>query len=377
MIKKHNASLRVGTLSLLLLIGLAISSCKKEFFKDNQIESAKAWYSKSTKPTTLLKSSNNREKQLNKEVNWDEANLRTLENGIAVVTAPMSVEYSNDNAPAIGSYMLIVYKTKEKYSSAVVYNSKNDYYNENLSETELTGLYSNALMQTMSRLNSNTFGTKKSKGGHDLKNAPAPVCIDWYWTETTYDDYGNIIDYDEFYVYSTCSDPNETPGGGGGTDEDDIVLDLGSPSSQELGSAAEEDYEVEGSGGPSTIPGKWKELNWKFFDFTTFYEKSTEKGVIKIIDGQRSWHSLTHLSTISVGFWALGSVKVIDKSFQPVIYGQSATMWVDYRVEYTPLPSIVVKTKRGVDVTISLPPWPSDWKYSGKSWNTYFNASIE
>lgn len=70
----------------------------------------------------------------------------------------------------------------------------------------------------------------KNKGINQSKKSVVPsgdpICIDWYWMTTVYDNAGNVIEYYETFLYTTCSDTYDS--GGGVTPEDPIDQEIDS-----------------------------------------------------------------------------------------------------------------------------------------------------
>lgn len=147
-------------------------------------------------------------------------------------------------------------------------------------------------------------------------------------------------------------------GSSGGGNKPPFIPDFGTSVSIDEGGSPEETNTI----GNDTY--KFAERSWIFHDGITYYGKSKEKLMIKINNGVRTWHSITHVGHIKVGGWALGVAEYISPTFIPhLTVGSSETAYVEakYRVKLKPA---------GWETDFD-----SDDKYSYATWNTMFQKT--
>lgn len=111
---------------------------------------------------------------------------------------------------------------------------------------------------------------------------------------------------------------------------------------------------------------KMREKSWRFHEGYTYWGKSTEKLIVKVSNGTRSWHSITHLEHARIGGWILGVAEFINVKMLPhVIIGDSGTSYMEakYKVRLKP--------------AAYLGEFDSDYMYSYATWNTMFNMVSE
>ena len=202
---------------LISFVVLFSLSCKKEQATDDErlIRDAKSWYQNATKKSTfLMRSSENKKEDIKQELDWSNAKAYILDDATDVLGVPMKIVRNGVNAT--GSYLMCITKVNGKFKPLVLYNEKEDYFSGTLDNKEMQKAYTEAVTITVSK--KKALSQPSPKGRLSLEQIPQPpICIDWYWTEITYDYQGNIISIEENYLYSICY-PNggNPPGGGGG-----------------------------------------------------------------------------------------------------------------------------------------------------------------
>lgn len=360
MFKNKRRKLRIISQCSTLILMMIISACKKDIYGLDKTESVKDWYEKSTRVQGVIKSDGGLERKITKKIDWEKGKTMRLKNGWTVVTAPISVAFASGDIPP-GSFLLIVSGSEGAYKSMIAYDKRNNHFSEILSPEELSIIYRNAEMQIESRRETQLLLEKKRKNNIELKNEPLPpVCYDYYWVETTYDIEGNIIDDDEWFLFTVCADPNQI-GGGGGSIGDGNIIDIGSPSSVDLSCEMLPDTEEGG------IQLKTAYLTWKYHDVYTWSAISKERGYVRK-SANPTWWRLEHVDNWEEGMWAWGEMTLEGPpSFTPSSPGGTTqSMEVFYRLRYR------IDFTIGV-VSVQHPGWKTKHLWGYHSWNTNFN----
>jgi len=249
----------------------------------------------------------------------------------------MKVNLTN-GADARGSYMLFIGKVDADFKSIVTYNENENYFSKKFTNEEIQKVYGDAVAQIKAHKNIAT-NTRPSKGPISgklmLEQIPQPpICIDWYWTETTYDQYGNIIDYEESYLYTICY-PNggNPPGGGGGCmcaapDPDpSCEMSMGKITSEEASQSVSETVGTESGG---TRPAEYK---WVFLKnaYGLWWFTSVEDGVHKKVGNEWRWESLKHRGILKDGIYVGTQVSCSIESTNPTVGTYAAGMQLTYQ----------------------------------------------
>ncbi len=321
---------------LISFVVLFSLSCKKEQATDDErlIRDAKTWYQNTAKKSTfLMRSSENKKEGIKQELDWSKAKAYILDDATDVLGVPMKIV--RNGVSATGSYLMCITKVNGKFNPLVLYNGKEDYFSGTLGNEEMQKAYTEAVTITVSK--KKALSQTSQKGRLSLEQNPQPpICIDWYWTEITYDYQGNIISIEENYLYSICY-PNggNPPGGGGGggglppDDEDPPSLDWGNPVSISEGMSPEYSEVV----GIDTF--RVSNVFWTFHSGGTYHFRSIERGAIKVNGGQRIYHSLNHQGISRTGSIYLGDINVENIIPHAIISSTQATMELNYKLHIT------------------------------------------
>jgi len=111
--------------------------------------------------------------------------------------------------------MLFITKSAKGYKSLMGHNPNKDYFSKTTSESTVQKGYEIACLADANHKKQQLRPTNKGRMALADTGDDDPVCIDWYYTETTYDYWGNVIGYFENFLFTTCDDPNGNLGGGG------------------------------------------------------------------------------------------------------------------------------------------------------------------
>jgi hypothetical protein len=202
--RKNYALLKQYGLALALLFTttIIIYSCKKDSNIENTIESAKAWYNvKSRGKQIELKSTENITLK---------AGMFKFNDDRDMIHVPIIIK-NNEGLKLEGSFMLLIIKENETYSSRVIFNEQSDYFNALISDEGIKQAYLNILNISEDKMliQDKSVVVPNINRGKLMTVREEPVmCTDWYWT--TYDSWTGTV-YDEIYLYTSCT------GGGGGT----------------------------------------------------------------------------------------------------------------------------------------------------------------
>lgn len=258
-----------------LLMALLFYSCKKDAQSSTDlVTDAKAWYEKTTaNAVTSLQSNVKTLKPIKQSIEWNSAKVFNLEDGSGVVVVPVSVK---TGAGALkGSFTMLLTKNGDKFKPVVAYSEKNNYLTASVSDTDIQEMYKKAVNETARRKKGNPASNKgklsllpPSDGGQ--------TCIDWYWTTTVYDQWGNVMDFYETYLYTTCQDNN---GGGGGTSDPDP--DPNCQASQDVLSGEAVSINVSSTVGPVGSDG-YREVRYTWIPFRNVF------GLWKFISTEKS-----------------------------------------------------------------------------------------
>lgn len=201
-------------------------------------------------------------------------------------------------------------------------------------------------------------------------------CTDWYLVVKSYDANDNVTSTSTTYLSTTCiTETREVdfiepvnPNGSGGNDNQNANFDY-----KDLGEAVSE-AEASENETEETLNGvvyKIKPLKWRFYKGPTLYFTSTEKGVIRVENNSRMWHSLTHTSIDQGGFWLLGYAEPINVITTPHVNFNNSYMEISFGIKYTPTVSIVIGSSQS-PISITVPPFTVTNQYSVATWNTQF-----
>jgi len=322
MIKKLNL---LRMLIMLSFLTLFVLSCRKDGGNDEnlteaqRIANAKNWYQKATAKIELKAGS--KVENVSQEISWADAKLYKEADGNEIIAVPVDIKL-NSGATANGSYLLMISKTGNTYKPVISFNEKKNYF-ENIVSAKIKDLYSDAIKPN----NKNTVLNNTNKGKVMAVDG-AMDCVAWYLTETYYDEEGNVIQYYEHFMYEICqalidgsSEPTEPPCTPGG---------YGDPSSVQLSSSETE--EVIGIDSFKV----YKPI-WKFHNSITFWYESHDRFALKIKNGIRTWHSMTHRSTEFTGIYGCGEVELISPVYEPIIWNETnptASMSIEYKLKF-------------------------------------------
>lgn len=352
--KKQNLIKMLIFTSFLTLVSL---SCRKDsqIRNDNTIESAKDWYVKlSSNSKTSLKSSKQNEEKVTTKYKWDKAKSFTFSDGKNVIGVPVNLIMGDkDDAP--GSYMLLIYKTDNEYSSAIIFNQKDGYYQDSKSTSDIEAAFIiNQKSKVSKSLSKDTQAYSTASKDKKMRLEVEPVCIDWYLITTiTWPD-GQINVYED-YLYSTCY---PTGGGGGGCacvlEPETFIPDFGVTVSTDDGGSGETTTIINGD---SFV---YKRVSWKFQEGGGWWGKSTEKLWVKYENGVKTWYAIDHVEHAKVGGPLYANVSFPSFAMTPhVVPGSDGNAFVDlrFKVRITP---------------IGLGDFDSDYLYSYATWNINF-----
>lgn len=220
--KKLTLPLKWTSLVVAFVSVLFLNSCKKDESPKSAIENAKAWYTTATKSQASLKSKG-QTITVTKDVRWEYAKLISSEDGSELIAVPMSVTNSNGSKPK-GSYMVVITRQSGLYEAMVIYDSKEEMLTKDISTEDLKAQYRKSIEDNRRHARNNEEYANVSKGGGRLANIKEPVCNDYYWVEIIYDGEGNVLFYDEWYLFTNCSTPGEGDGGGSTPSEDQLAI---------------------------------------------------------------------------------------------------------------------------------------------------------
>lgn len=218
----------------------------------------------------------------------------------------------------------------------------------------------NSILKTFSKSKEMTL--KGKSGKVMVREAAPPVCVDWYWTTYSYDSWGNIIEIiSEVYLYTTCTEEGGGDGGGCACvippdDDVEFVPDFGNPVSIDDGSYSEATIMI------GSDSARMANRSWIFHEGLTWWGRSFEKLIVKINNGVRTWHSISHIEHIKAGYYTGGEAKIIKMVMIPhVPVGDSGTAYVEAKYRISIKPSGDNKDT-----------YESEYMYSYATWNTSF-----
>ena len=274
---------------------------------------------------------------VSQEISWADAKLYKKADGNEIIAVPVDIKL-NSGAKANGSYLLMISKTGNTYKPVTSFNEKKNYFVENIVSAKIKDLYSDAIKPN----NKNTVLNNTNKGKVMAVDG-AMDCVEWYLTETYYDEEGNVIQYYEHFMYEICqalidgsSEPTEPP----------CNASLGAPSSEQI--SLNKTEEVVGIDTFDVAKPKWK-----FYNGLTFWFTSTERIAVKVKSGVRSWHSMDHVKVDHVGIWACGDVELLSHKATAHLATASNTdsyVDIDFRLKLQPLngPSLLLPAENSV-----------------------------
>jgi hypothetical protein len=224
---------------------------------------------------------------------------------------------------AKGNYFLLISRTGGNLKRMVVTDQKDVVSNESISSiSAIEKLYKGSVNLNLSQ---NTKSAAKG-GSSKIMNYQEQTCTDWYYTETTYDEYGNIIDYFEMYLWTDCSDGGGGGTGGGGPSTQ--TFDWGEPTDKDLEDQVTEDESEEA--GTKYFTHRYR---WTFHEsyLQLFTCRSYEKGRTKKVTGalHEKFISFQHLSAWPVGTPVAHEIEVItiDASTTFTDYWAQVSLW--------------------------------------------------
>lgn len=319
----HARKNRARVLVLIPLYMLFVLSCKKEQAPEDFLSGAKKWYaSKNEKSAAVLKSDLNSTKSIRQEVQWNQAKVLRTSNGDEIVSAPLLI--TGDGVK--GSFMLFIFQENGAYKTTVSYNEKSNYFNVGLSNEQALIAYANAISKAATH-------KRKSVPSANAKLSLVPpgdgggqTCIDWYLTTTVYDDWGNILEYYETYLYTTCSENGG--GGGGGIDPVDPDPNCSEATANISGSEVSSNMTASVTETGATI--RKVSYEWKYLESLLWYYVSAEKGVHKKVGSEWQWESLTHDRVYRQGTVIGGTLSMTVRESTPTVGVYVAGMTIKY-----------------------------------------------
>jgi len=184
---------------IIAFVLLIISCTKDQTSPTNSIETAKNWYLESNhKSVTRLSSSNTQSvKKLEQLISWDLAKHYVLSDKTEIVVVPSTFKF-NDGKNLDGSFLLLISKLNGVYKQYLAYNHQNGDMLISNPHLDVEAIYKNVSVGT---------NVNRSMMRDPNKNRTMVLddtCIDWYLTETYYDEYGNETSYYEHFLHTTC-----------------------------------------------------------------------------------------------------------------------------------------------------------------------------
>lgn len=215
--------------SCLTLFALA---CKKELTTANRnpIENAKEWYLKANLKMELK--SSRKVENVTQDISWTDAKLYQQADGKEIIAVPVAIKL-NSGTKASGSYLLMISKTDETYKHIIAYNAEKNHFTKSIDDEQVKNLYSNTLKANANR--NSTGGTNASKGKVMVVEDD---CTAFYLLETWYNEYGEIIEIYQHYLYTICE--GMIDGGGEEEEEPEPIVEFGEADDTPLSMIMEE-----------------------------------------------------------------------------------------------------------------------------------------
>jgi hypothetical protein len=215
---------------LFLCFLLSFISCKKDILTEKDpLQQAKDWYTKTVEKGNLeLQSTNGSSSTIRENVQWTNACIYTLNNGTELITAPIIIAPTNGRVLS-GSAIVLISQQNGKYNFTIAYNPDKEYFLKTFLSTEIQEIYTSTIKANANHKTKNPILNSRKA----VMDAPEPggECIDWYLQVTIRDANGNVIDFYENYLYTSCTGGEIGEGGG----------DYGDPREGEV-QAFEDDY---------------------------------------------------------------------------------------------------------------------------------------
>jgi len=162
-------------------------------------------------------------------------------------------------------------------------------------------------------------------------------CTDWYLLITYYDEEGNPIDYEAYFLGTTCVDCNDpeyqslcgSQGGGGGGEETCYLDTEGVPTSETVSITTFFEDIANGIRG--------KKYVWTFMTGggETWWFNSIDSGYHKKVGNEWRWLSLKHIGESKQGVSLGGSVQCKNVIATPTVGIYWAIMALNYDIEWS------------------------------------------
>jgi hypothetical protein len=328
-------------LNLILLTSILVApSCKKENSTvgfENKIKAAEEWYLKTYKKTdNFLSSTSNGIYQIEKNIIWDKAIIFVINQDSEILMIPIRFKFKN-SSPLKGSNVLFLKKNKEGYTSTLLHNDDDDFFIQKIDYEDIDLLYNSSVQQNDIKIKkaADLLSTKNQlKIKTDVEDSGEnQSCIDWYLTTIVYDDLGNVLFYDEVFLFSSCTDIFGN-GGGGGVGSSVPDNDPNCSNIQNSLEAVVVSQELSSMTTETSSTNRKKIYEWMFLKnaYNMWDYVSREEGVHKKVGNEWQWESLTHLNEAKNGLTIGVAISVTDVSASSTvgIYNAGMTLYFQY-----------------------------------------------
>lgn len=137
---------------LLFSIVVIIYSCRKDQSATMMVDNAKTWYTSLNKGKSIsLNAAGHDSLKILQDIKWNVARGFKLNNGDNMIRVPMEVS-SNNGQKIDGSFILLILKSGNAYSSKVLFNNQPNYFNSSVSDNEIEKSYFNGLRLAKEKL---------------------------------------------------------------------------------------------------------------------------------------------------------------------------------------------------------------------------------